>query len=136
MGKSLINVKSVGKSYTLELQKKVHALKEVSLDILAGEFICLIGPSGCGKSTLLRILAGIDTPTQGAVQFTDHPQTAMVFQNFALFPWLTVKENVSFGLKMRGDKPQKIEQIVQAHIQEMGLHGFEDKHPKELSGGM
>jgi len=102
----------------------------------------LVGPSGCGKSTLLRLIAGLDKPSKGKIIFDgDKPvpgesKMTMVFQSFALLPWLTIRENVGFGLKMRGANPSQIGKIVPNLISEMGLEGFEHKHPKELSGGM
>lgn len=111
-------------------------LENVSLSIKRKKFVCLIGPSGCGKSTFLRILAGLIQPDEGTVRFSGSHTLSMVFQNFALFPWLTVEQNIGFGLQMQGVSAVKRERLVREHMREMGLSGFEHQHPKELSGGM
>src|SRR5579885_2536123 len=117
-------------------------LDDVSLYVADGEFVALLGPSGSGKSTLLRILAGLLQPTSGQVLFKGvpqrgpNPQVAIVFQSFALFPWLTVLQNVELGLKALDLTPtQRIKKALAA-IDAIGLDGFEDAYPKELSGGM
>lgn len=107
------------------------ALTNVNLEVNSGEFVCLVGPSGCGKSTILRIITGLEKASTGDIKTEGEP--SMVFQQFALFPWLTVAENIAFPLKMQGKPAHK---KVTELISEMGLKGFEDKHPKELSGGM
>jgi NitT/TauT family transport system ATP-binding protein len=120
----------------------IHALNDVSLSVNAGEFICLLGPSGCGKSTILRLLAGLDTPDSGTVQIdgtlVTRPRNwvGMVFQDFALFPWLTVQENIGFGLKLRGEQEALLRDTVSRWIDLVGLRGFESMLPKQLSGGM
>ncbi len=107
------------------------ALENIDLSVDNEEFACLVGPSGCGKSTVLRLVSGVETPTRGEIHL--HGKPAMVFQQFALFPWLTVRENIEFPLKMRNiNNMAKVTEL----ISEMGLSGFENKHPKELSGGM
>jgi len=117
-------------------------LDDVSLYIADGEFVALLGPSGCGKSTLLRILAGLLQPTSGQVLFKGVPQhgpnpnVAIVFQSFALFPWLTVLQNVELGLKALALSPTQQVKRALAAIDTIGLDGFEDAYPKELSGGM
>jgi NitT/TauT family transport system ATP-binding protein len=119
-----------------------YALRDVSLSIEAGKFVCLVGPSGCGKSTLLRIIAGLTTPTDGTVQYRGeafigvNPHTAIVFQTFALFPWLTVLENVTVALKARGVAPQVRGERASRLVALVGLTGFESAYPRELSGGM
>jgi len=114
---------------------KLEVVKDVSFEVKEGEFLSVVGPSGGGKSTLLRIIAGLVKRTSGSVELVSS-KIAMVFQNFAIFPWLTVHENIEFGLKM-GDVPSKERKsIVREKIKEVGLTGFEDKYPKELSGGM
>jgi NitT/TauT family transport system ATP-binding protein len=117
-------------------------LEAVSLQIRAGELVALLGPSGSGKSTLLRILAGLIRPTQGAVRVHGQPlqdptpSCAMVFQSFALFPWLTVLQNVELGLEALGlPRLQRLKRAL-AIIDMIGLDGFEEAYPKELSGGM
>lgn len=117
-------------------------LEDVSVQIASGEFVALLGPSGSGKSTLLRILAGLLRPTEGQVLFKGQPQhgpnpyLAMVFQSFALFPWLTVLQNVELGLQAQElTRTQRLKRSLAA-IDTIGLDGFEDAYPKELSGGM
>lgn len=109
-------------------------LQDVNLQVRPGEFLCLMGPSGCGKSTLLRILAGLIPPTAGSV-VNRPPRLGFVFQNFGLMPWLTVEQNIGFGLKMAGTHPKAIHRAVAAQVKALGLSGLEHSHPKELSGG-
>jgi NitT/TauT family transport system ATP-binding protein len=132
---SILTVKNISKRYNDGL-KPLTVLEDVSFDVHAGEFICLIGPSGCGKSTLLRIMAGLDHANRGNITMGQNVTTAMVFQNFALFPWLTVGENIAFGLTMQKREPHYIRKQVETYAAVMGLTDFVDQHPKELSGGM
>ena len=118
------------------------ALNGVSLDIMENEFICVVGPSGCGKSTLLNIIAGLLEPTSGKV-YCDGKEVVgtgtergVVFQQYALFPWMTVKKNVMFGLNLKGIKGQETEQIAMKYIKMVQLEDFLNHYPKELSGGM
>jgi ABC-type nitrate/sulfonate/bicarbonate transport system ATPase subunit len=118
------------------------ALQATDLDVAENDFVTILGPSGCGKSTLLRIVAGLDQPTAGSVTLDGRPITGpgadrgMVFQSYTLFPWLTVLDNVCFGLRERG-LPRE-QQLAVAHdfIRKVGLGGFESHFPKQLSGGM
>jgi NitT/TauT family transport system ATP-binding protein len=118
------------------------ALKDVSLAVCSGEVVAILGPSGCGKSTLLRALVGLLKPTSGQVLAHGmplvgvHPGIAIVFQNFALYPWLTVRENVQVGLNDVPVEPEAGRQRVEQCIELVGLGGFEQAYPKELSGGM
>jgi len=122
----------------------VEALRDVNLEIAPGEFICLVGPSGCGKTTLLNIIAGFLEPTSGTVRMDGRPITGpgpdrgVVFQQYAVFPWMTVRQNVEFGLNLKANKKPKdeIKKIVDHFIALVGLKDFEDAFPKELSGGM
>jgi ABC-type nitrate/sulfonate/bicarbonate transport system ATPase subunit len=121
---------------------KTLALQATDLDVAENDFITILGPSGCGKSTLLRIVAGLDQPTAGTVQLDGRriegpgADRGMVFQSYTLFPWLTVLDNVCFGLRERGlPRAQQVEQ-AQAFIAKVGLKGFEHHFPKQLSGGM
>jgi NitT/TauT family transport system ATP-binding protein len=132
---TLIKVVSIGKHFFIE-GKKQEVLKDINFEVKKGEFLCLVGPSGCGKSTLLRIISSLMKADTGEVKLNGRPKMAMVFQNFALFPWLTVEQNVSFALMMHGVKEEEIAEITHQNIEAMGLAGFEKKHPKELSGGM
>ena len=118
------------------------ALQPTTLDVADNDFITILGPSGCGKSTLLRIVAGLDTPTQGRVVLDGATVTGpgrdrgMVFQSYTLFPWLTVVENICFGLREKG-MPQAQQAEMAAHyVDKVGLRGFERHYPKMLSGGM
>ena len=125
----MISVKNVTKHFD-----EVHALSEVNLDIAAGEFITIVGPSGCGKSTLLRIIAGITSPSNGT---TEKPNKgAFVFQDAALLPWRKVQKNVE--LLMELEKVDKVERKHKAEqaLEQVGLTGFEERYPHELSGGM
>lgn len=119
---------------------QVTALQDVSLDIAEGEFCVLLGPSGCGKSTLLRILAGLEHPSAGTVEIkrtrSDAPLNAMVFQEQGVLPWMTVEENVAFGLRMRGLPPEEVQERTERFLEKTQLLPFRHAYPKELSGGM
>ena len=118
------------------------ALNGVSLEIDENEFVSVVGPSGCGKSTLLNIIAGLDVPTSGHVYVDGvevngtSPERGVVFQQYALFPWLSVKKNIAFGLKYRGLNREEVEKETQKYMEMVGLAGFAKAYPKELSGGM
>jgi NitT/TauT family transport system ATP-binding protein len=122
--------------------EQVEALRGVDLVIDKGEFVCLIGASGCGKSTLLRIIAGFERPTSGSVDIYDHPVTGpgsdrgMVFQDYALFPWLSVKENIAFGPRQKGLPAARVREITNQYLDMVGLAPFADRYPAQLSGGM
>jgi len=134
-------VRDVSKSFEIGADR-VEALRRVDLTIDKGEFVCLIGASGCGKSTLLRIIAGFEQPTSGHVEIYGHPVTApgsdrgMVFQDYALFPWLTVRENVAFGPKQKGLSAVKVKEIADQYVDMVGLTAFAERYPQQLSGGM
>jgi NitT/TauT family transport system ATP-binding protein len=118
----------------------IVALDRIDLDVSKGEFVCLLGPSGCGKSTLLNAIAGFTQPTSGEILafgkrvVEPQPERAMVFQEYALFPWMTVRENVAFGLRIRGDREARAK--ADALLDKLALRGFGDRFPKDLSGGM
>ena len=118
------------------------ALEATGFDAAENDFVTILGPSGCGKSTLLRIVAGLDQPTSGEVLLDGKRVTGpgadrgMVFQSYTLFPWLNVRDNVCFGLRERGLPPQEQIAIAQSFIARVGLSGFENHYPKQLSGGM
>ncbi|GAV22760.1 nitrate ABC transporter ATP-binding protein [Carboxydothermus pertinax] len=121
-------------------KKEVAALKDIGFTVLKNEFVTIVGPSGCGKTTLLRIIAGLIPPTRGEVKIIredpEKPLNAMVFQEQSVFPWLTVYENVEFGLKLR-KLPKKLRQEkVEYYLKVTGLLDFARSYPKELSGGM
>ena len=133
-------IERLSKTYTDRRGRAVEALAGVSLNVDAQEFVALLGPSGCGKSTLLAVLAGLTPPTAGRVYFEDpppgRPLTAMVFQEFALFPWRTVQGNVEFGLEELGVPRQERARRARGLIETLGLRGFETRYPHQLSGGM
>ena len=118
------------------------ALEPTDLVIGNNDFVTILGPSGCGKSTLLRIVAGLDRPTSGRVTLDGREVTGpgadrgMVFQSYTLFPWLSVRENIAFGLRERGVPEAERNKIADAFIRQVGLSGFENHWPKQLSGGM
>jgi len=131
----LLSAKNIDKSFLLENGKQ-KVIDDISIDIESHEFVCLVGPSGCGKSTLLRVFSGLIKPDHGSVSLKKGARLSFVFQNFGLFPWLNVEQNIGFGLKMEGYDEKYINEEVRKRIIQMGLDGFETKHPKELSGGM
>ncbi len=120
----------------------LEALRAVSFSAQPGEFVSLIGPSGCGKTTLLRIVHGLEPPTSGSVRFDGRPVSApdharaVIFQQFNLFPWRTVAQNIAFGLEVRGDGGGRSAERVGEMIRLVGLGGFERHYPHEISGGM
>ena len=131
----------VGKTYLDRRGQPLEALRGVSLSVPAEEFVALLGPSGCGKTTLLNILAGLLPPTAGEVYFEGptepgRPLTAMVFQEFALFPWRTVQGNVEFGLEELGLGATERARRARQYIELAGLGGFEARFPHQLSGGL
>ena len=137
----ILDVNAVSKTFSAGTGE-IQALSNASLSIAKGEFICLIGASGCGKSTLLRILGGFERPTAGSVKMWDQPilepgpDRGMVFQDYALFPWLTVRGNIAFGPKSRGRPRNEVQEITNHFIDMVGLTKFADAYPHQLSGGM
>lgn len=137
----MLEVRDVGKVWDGRAGDVV-ALEHASFAVMQGEFICLLGPSGCGKSTLLEIVAGLLEPTTGEVAMDGErireasPERGMVFQSHALFPWRTARENVEFGLEMRRVDRAERQRLAQQLIALVGLSGFEESLPRELSGGM
>src|SRR4029079_4274758 len=137
----LLELQNVSKAYRLET-KEFLAVQDINLQVKPGEFVCLLGPSGCGKSTLLRIIAGLNAATSGVVSYHGqplrgvNPYTTIVFQTFALYPWLTVLENVEIALKARGIPVETRKERALKLIDVVGLDGFESAYPRELSGGM
>ena len=136
-----VRVGGVGKRYD-GAQGPVRALDGVSFDVAAGELVCIVGPSGCGKTTLFRIIAGLEAPTGGRVTLDGDPvegpgpDLGLVFQEYHLFPWLTVAENVGFGLDHAGADAAERDRRVAELVELVGLEGFEDSYPRDLSGGM
>jgi NitT/TauT family transport system ATP-binding protein len=134
-------IENVSKTYEDRSGRAVHALADVALTVESEEFVALLGPSGCGKSTLLNIIAGLLSPSAGSVWFDGdrspkHALSAMVFQEFALFPWRTVQKNVEFGLEEAGVAAAERTERARRFIELTGLAGFEAKYPHQLSGGM
>ncbi|MFN8522883.1 MAG: ABC transporter ATP-binding protein [Chloroflexota bacterium] len=134
-----ITVRGLGRRFSSR-QADVHALRDVNLEVPSGEFCVLVGPSGCGKTTLLRILAGLDHPSEGTFQLhrydRDRPSNAMVFQQESIFPWMTVFDNVAYGLRMRGAAERTIRERAGYFIDRVGLAEFSRALPYQLSGGM
>jgi NitT/TauT family transport system ATP-binding protein len=142
-GETAIRIKNVSHHFGEESDARhVLALRDTSLDIARGELLCLIGPSGCGKSTLLNILAGFERPDSGKVLLNGvpiqrpGPDRGVVFQDYALFPWLNIQQNVEYGLREKGMNKAESRAIAQRFLAMVGLSGFERRFPHELSGGM
>src|SRR5258705_124176 len=136
-----LQVRDVNKTFVMG-QERVEALFHIELTVEKGEFVCLIGASGCGKSTLLRIVAGFEQPTSGDVRVYGAPvagpgsDRGMVFQDFALFPWMTVRENIAFGPRQKKFSKAEILQTTDQYLEMVGLQKFADRFPYQLSGGM
>ncbi|MCB9495784.1 MAG: ABC transporter ATP-binding protein [Fibrobacteria bacterium] len=137
----VLEVKSLGKTFESS-QGPVEALRDVSFSVHRREFLCIVGASGCGKSTLVRLLAGLEESTSGEILVDGRPvdgpgrDRGMVFQGYTLFPWLTVVRNVAFGLEMSGMGRGAADSEAREWIDLVGLRGFEDNYPHQLSGGM
>jgi NitT/TauT family transport system ATP-binding protein len=140
---SAIRIADLSKVYRDEDGAPTHAaLANVDLEVPEGEFVCLIGPSGCGKTTLLKIVDGLLTFDAGEVEVMGRPvgapgpERAVVFQTFALLPWLTARQNAAFGLRMRGIPEAQATAEADRYLEMVGLRGFEERYPRQLSGGM
>ena len=137
-----ISFRSVSKTFTVRGGGTFTALDSVDLDVAAGEFTVIVGPSGCGKSTLLDLLGGLTTPDGGEILLNGRPVTgpgpdrSTVFQQYALLPWRTAQGNVEFGLESIGVPRRQRAARAREYLELVGLHGFEERHPHELSGGM
>jgi NitT/TauT family transport system ATP-binding protein len=137
-----LEARRVSKVFVGRAGEATLALRDVGLEVQRGTFVSLIGPSGCGKSTLLRILGGLEQPSTGEVRSTTRqergglPAVAFVFQDYGLFPWLSVVDNVAFGLRMAGMGKRERHDRARAWLARMGLAGFERSYPEQLSGGM
>lgn len=136
-----IKVSRVNKVFKTS-DREVVALKDINLEIPNGQFVCLLGPSGCGKSTLLNAIAGFSLPSSGSITVDGKlvvgpgPDRGMVFQEYALFPWMTVEQNVAFGLEIKGMSKADIQRRVAELLTKLGLSDFRNRFPKDLSGGM
>ena len=137
----ILDLRNVGKVYELNDQR-IEALRDANLVVEKGEFVCLIGASGCGKSTLLRIVAGFEPPSAGEALMWSKPITGpapdrgMVFQDYGLFPWLSVRQNIGFGPASRGLPKAELRALVDRFVDMVGLTRFADAYPHQLSGGM
>ncbi len=141
-GKDLIELRDIGMTFTTPSGKPLPVLEHINMNVAENEFLCILGASGSGKSTILRIMTGLLKPTIGTVSVDgkplrgDNPYTAIVFQSFALLPWLTVEENIGLGLDALHAPHEQIKAKAKHAIDQVGLEGFEEAYPKELSGGM
>jgi len=140
----VIEITGLSKSFTKsdKSKKTVEVLRDINFNIRENEFITIVGPSGCGKTTLLRMIAGLIKPDAGTIEVGGQivegpsPDRAMVFQTFALMPWASAMRNVAFGLELRGTPKMEREEIARTLLEKVGLKGFENSLPSELSGGM
>ena len=134
-----ISLKNIGKEFVSRTGHTV-ALQDINLNIFAGEFFCIVGPSGCGKTTLLRILAGLENASSGVIDLkrtdANRPLNSMVFQEQSVFPWMSVRDNVAYGLRLRGVPKQVRNALANQYIDMIGLSKFADAYPHQLSGGM
>lgn len=141
LANSTIYVKDLQKVYS-SAKGDVTAMKDVNINVLENEFVSIVGPSGCGKSTLLRMIAGLDEATEGQIVIQDRniigpgADRGMVFQSYTLFPWMTVADNIKFGLKLRKMPADQQEEIVSKYLKIIKLEKFRNSYPRELSGGM
>ncbi len=142
MSKNILSVRGVSRTFTTAGGQQTVALQATDLNVAENDFVTILGPSGCGKSTLLRIVAGLDAPSGGQVLLDGQAVTGpgadrgMVFQSYTLFPWLTVLDNVCFGLRERGMARAQAVEIAQGFLAQVGLAKFDKHYPKQLSGGM
>lgn len=140
--KSVIHVKGLTKAFITERGEQLTAVDGIDLDVSTNEFVCIVGPSGCGKSTALRIIAGLEKATSGTVQYRGESVTkpgkevGMVFQEYSLFPWLTVLDNIAAGLEFAGIPKAERREKAKEYLAIVGMPDFADAFPHELSGGM
>ncbi|WP_100065378.1 ABC transporter ATP-binding protein [Miniphocaeibacter massiliensis] len=137
-----IHINDVNKIFSDINSNELSALKDINLEIKAGEFVSIVGSSGSGKSTLLRLVAGLDTPTSGSISIGkdkvngSNSKVGMMFQEPTLLPWKSVIKNISFGVELKNEKTKEKEQLIEYLIEKVGLETFENSYPHELSGGM
>jgi len=137
-----VRCRGVGKVWGEGTAKALVAVDTIDLDVAPGEFVVMLGPSGCGKSTLLSMIAGLEPPTSGVIEADGQlvhdpgPDRCMIFQQTSLYPWLSVADNVGFGLRLRGRPKSERREVAKRLLRTMGLSDVLDKHPDELSGGM
>lgn len=136
-----IQIKNINKTFKTE-KKEVKALEDINLEIDSGKLVCLLGPSGCGKTTLLRLIGGLDEADSGEILEEGVAVTSpskdrgFIFQQYSLFPWLNVLDNVMFGLELNGSHKEENLRRAKIYLESVGLDGFENSYPHELSGGM
>ena len=137
-----LTVEHITKRFVKDATETVESLCDITIEVKDEEFICILGPSGCGKTTLLRIIAGLEHPDSGAVKIDDmvidrpNQKLGMIFQDYSLYPWRTVNENIAFGLELHGVPKERQDMIVKKYITLAGLVEFGKSYPHELSGGM
>lgn len=142
MAGPMLTLRRVGKTWTPESRAPVEALRDFTLDVAPGEFVVFLGPSGCGKSTLLYMIAGLEDVSAGLIEqdgiSVSEPsaERGLIFQEASLFPWLTIVDNVAFGLSIQGEPQEKRRRIASEILRSVGLGDMLDKKPDELSGGM
>jgi NitT/TauT family transport system ATP-binding protein len=141
-GAMTLLVSHITKRFVKDTAEVVFSLDDISIEVKDEEFICILGPSGCGKTTLLRIIAGLEHPDSGTVEIEGvvinrpNQKLGMIFQDYSLYPWRTVNENIAFGLELHGVPKEKRDAIVKKYIALAGLSEFGNSYPHELSGGM
>ena len=139
---SAISARGLSKVYATSSGEKIAAVHDINLDIATNSFVCLVGPSGCGKSTLLRIIAGLEQATNGEIvvhgrsQTKPNPKIGMIFQEYSLFPWRTILQNITTGPEFRRVNKTERHEIGMAYLDIIGMQGYENNYPHELSGGM
>jgi NitT/TauT family transport system ATP-binding protein len=137
-----VQLQGISLSYKANDGSRLLALDNINLKVSPGEFVCIVGPSGCGKSTLLHLIAGLQSPTSGTVLMDDKPiegpgtDRILIFQELGLFPWLTVGENVEFGMKMKGTPKAERQERIKHYLRLVHLSQFKDSYTHQLSGGM
>ncbi|MGJ5204849.1 ABC transporter ATP-binding protein [Bradyrhizobium sp. HKCCYLR20261] len=137
-----VSIRNVGKTWTIEGRPPLRAIDDLSFDVAPGEFVVLLGPSGCGKSSLLYMIAGLETVSDGIIEDDGiaiagpSPERGLIFQEASLFPWLTILDNVAFGLAIRAELPERRREKAREILRRVGLGDVLDKKPDELSGGM
>lgn len=142
MGRNIITINNLYKSFTTKENLEVKALEDINLNVEENDFICIVGTSGCGKSTLLRIIAGLETITKGSVKYNDMElieptkEIGMVFQNYSLLPWRKVLDNISLGLEFSGVNKKERENTALEYLKIINMENFANAYPYELSGGM
>ena len=138
----ILTIRNLSKDFPVPGKESIPALSGISLTVGDKEFVSILGPSGCGKTTLLRIIAGLDSATSGSIELdgeiidSPSPRMAMIFQEYSLYPWRTVRDNVTFGLEVEGMKKAQAREVADKYLHLVGLDEFADRFPYELSGGM